>query len=138
MPNKKTRKDYREHSNYEIRCLRQDVADMKNWNSKEFIPALRLRMAIGASRSCADKACRRHDICARPILDCTHRPKADDYDWDWGWFHCQRKEMYGADRYAWSAGTRGGSPEFVEEQLQAHRDSYEAFAEDEEARRKTE
>jgi hypothetical protein len=126
MPKKKN--NLREHSNYELRCLRQDVADMKNWNSKEFIPALRLRLAIGGARTCTDQACRRHGICAKPILDCTHRSKADDYDWDWGWFHCQRKELYGVDRYEWNNGFTGGSEEFREAQMQAHRDRYEAFA----------
>jgi hypothetical protein len=134
MKNKKP--EYREHENLDLNCLRQELADDAWTNPREFITAFRLRMAIGAARRCGDKACRKHDICARPILDCKLRPQADSYDWDWGWFHCQRKEIYEVSKYEWSKGTTGGSPEFVEAQLQAHRDSYEAFA-NEEARRKS-
>jgi hypothetical protein len=133
---KKKKEIYREHTNLVLNCLRQEWADQEWTDIKSFIQAFRLRMAIGSSRNCPDQACRRHDICARPILECTHRPKADDYDWDWGWFHCQRKDIYGADKDAWNPGTRGGTPEQVEEQMQAHRDSYEAFAKDEEVRNK--
>jgi hypothetical protein len=133
---KKKKEPYREHTNLSLNCLRQEWADQEWTEIKSFIQAFRLRMAIGSSRNCADQACRRHDICARPILECTHRTKADDYDWDWGWFHSQRKELYGAEKYAWGRGTRGGSPEYVEAQLQEQRDSYEAFAKDEERRKK--
>jgi hypothetical protein len=127
MPKMKTRETHREHNNMELNCLKQFIADERPLDSASYRAALRLRLAIGASRECSEAACRRRDICARSVLDCTHAPKADSFDWDYGWFHCQRKNVYGVDNDEWMAGTLGGSPEFVEAQIQTYRDEYEAF-----------
>jgi hypothetical protein len=76
--------------------------------------ALRLRFAIGHAFRCTDKECRR--LCRRPVLQCELRPMADSFDWGYGWFNCQRKEVYEVRDDAWMPGTKGGSPEFRREQ----------------------
>jgi hypothetical protein len=84
-----------------LRDVRPNIARNAPVKMDNFGPALRLRMAIGASRSCPERACRRSDICVKPILDCVHRPLADAYDWDYGWGLCSRKEFYGVMPDSW-------------------------------------
>jgi hypothetical protein len=134
MPSKKKRENHRAHENMELNCLKQFIADEKPITSIAYCTAFRLRMAIGASRVCDLPECRRHDICARPVLECAHAPKADSFDWDYGWFNCQRKDAYGADKDAWMGAILGGTPQFMEAQRQTYRDEYQAYGEKQKAK----
>ena len=69
--------DWRAHKNFNIQCLRQEMEDDVPVSLNEFMMALRLRMAIGAARSCPQKTCRRADICVKPVMECEHKPHAD-------------------------------------------------------------
>jgi hypothetical protein len=101
MPKKTTKTNWREHTYDGLHCLRQELGDGKHTDVKAFTPALRLRLAIGASRTCPNRECSRNDICAKPILECTHRPLADSYDWDYGWGGCTRSELYEVNKDSW-------------------------------------
>jgi hypothetical protein len=98
---RKKRTNWQNHIYGELNCLGPNVEDNALIDMRSFAPALRLRMAIGAARRCENKSCQRSDICVRPILECTQRPFADTYDWDYGWGQCTRKEMYGGRDDSW-------------------------------------
>jgi hypothetical protein len=134
MPRKKKREEHREHMNMELNCLKQFIADDRPITSIAYCTAFRLRMAIGGSRYCSEVACRRNAICARPVLECVHLEKASQFDWDYGWFNCQRKEAYGVDNDAWMTHIMGGTPEFMDAQKQTYRDEYMAFGEKQKAK----
>jgi hypothetical protein len=107
-----------------IRSLRGDLEHQHS--PQAFRTALRLRMSIADSYFCPEPACKRRQICARPVLECHYRHRADEYDWDDNWYYCQRKHIYGKDRYDGMPGVRGGTEEFIEKQRQEHRDKYDA------------
>jgi hypothetical protein len=107
-----------------LHCLHDELA--KPRVPYAFGMALMLRMAIGHSFLCPEPACSRRQICAKPVLECTLRHRADDYDWDAGWYYCQRKELYGQERYDGMPAIRGGTDEVMEKQKQALRDMYDA------------
>jgi hypothetical protein len=100
-PGKRPKKSWREHSNASLRCLRDEIEGDRPVSSREFWPALRLRMAIGAARVCSQRTCRRADICMKPVMECEHKPHADAYDWDYGFLQCARKDFYGVSESAW-------------------------------------
>jgi hypothetical protein len=111
------------------------TANMDEKRSLKFAMALRLRFAVGDSIFCPRIECKRNQICAFPVLDCHHRQRADDYNWDWGWFYSQRKHLYGLAPDDDTPGYWGGSPEYVAEQIQQWRDSYAEFGNTDAARR---
>lgn len=78
---------------------------------------------------CPDRECRRRDMCLHPALDCKQRRLADAHDWDRGWFHSQRKPMYGVPEDSWMPAIRGGTPEFRAQQVRDWMDYRETFKE---------
>ena len=98
---KRKKRSWWQHSNFNLRCLREDMEEDKDVPIREFGPALRLRMAIGAARMCSQRTCRRADICVKPVMECEHKPLADAYDWDYGFFQRARKDMYGVSESDW-------------------------------------
>jgi hypothetical protein len=96
----------------------------KNMTKPPDLTAMRmawmLRACMANARDCPDRRCRRQDMCSRPPLKCLHRPRADQFDWDWGWFGCKRKDMYGLEEDAWMPGIMGGPPEYRERQRREH------------------
>ncbi|MGQ0485524.1 MAG: hypothetical protein ACT4SY_09265 [Hyphomicrobiales bacterium] len=97
-----------------VRPLENDAADPEK--TEAICMAMRLRLAIVLGRECSDLECRRLSICTRPVLQCLMRPLADVYDWDEGWFNCQRKPLYDLPEDSWMPAIRGGTPEFRAQQ----------------------